>query len=108
MMLEEKIKELLEQKDFASIRLLLEDENVVDIAELFEELSKEERVVFFRLLPKNIAADVFAYLSIEIEQMLIMSLTETEIGYIVDELFTDDAVDLLEDGDSTDRFKIGV
>ena len=58
MMLEEKIKELLEQKDFASIRLLLEDENVVDIAELFEELSKEESVVFFRLLPKNIAADV--------------------------------------------------
>lgn len=97
MMLEEKIKELLEQKDFASIRLLLEDENVVDIAELFEELSKEESVVFFRLLPKNIAADVFAYLSIEIEQMLIMSLTETEIGYIVDELFTDDAVDLLEE-----------
>lgn len=96
-MLEEKVRELLEKKDYASIRKLLEEENVVDIAELFEELNRDEGILMFRLLPKNIAADVFAYMSIEVEQMLIMSLTDSEIGHIIDELFTDDAVDLLEE-----------
>jgi len=93
----EEVKALLEKKDYASIRALLEDENVVDIAELFEELSREEGIVMFRLLPKNIAADVFSYLSVEVEQMLIESLSDSEIGYIIDELFSDDAVDLLEE-----------
>lgn len=96
-MLEEKIKELIKNKNYMSIRLLLEDENVVDIADLFEELTKEESVILFRLLPKQIAADVFAYMPIDVEQVLIMSLTEKEMGYIIDELFTDDAVDLLEE-----------
>lgn len=96
-MLEEKVKELLQKKDYASIRGLLENENVVDIAELFEELSREEGVLMFRLLPKNIAADVFAYMSLEVEQMLIVSLTEKEMGHIIDELYSDDAVDLLEE-----------
>lgn len=96
-MLQEKIKELLENKNYTSIRLLLLDENIVDIAELFEELNKEESVLLFRLLPKNIAADVFAYMSLDVEQMLIVSLTDAEMGYIIDELYADDAVDLLEE-----------
>ena len=93
----EEVKALLEKKDYSSIRKLMEDENVVDIAELFEELSREEGILMFRLLPKNIAADVFSYLSVEVEQMLIESLSDREIGYIIDDLFSDDAVDLLEE-----------
>lgn len=96
-MLLEEVKELLEKKDYSTIRELLENENVVDIAELFEELNREDGVVMFRLLPKSIAADVFAYMSIEVEQMLVLSLGDKEIGHIINQLFTDDAVDFLEE-----------
>lgn len=96
-MLLEEVKELLEKKDYSTIRGLLENENVVDIAELFEELNREDGVIMFRLLPKSIAADVFAYMSIEVEQMLVLSLGDKEIGHIINQLFTDDAVDFLEE-----------
>lgn len=96
-MWQEKIKEYLEKKNYSGVRKCLEDQNIVDIAELFKTLDKEQSILLFRLLPKNIAADVFAYIPLDVEQMLIMSLTDAETGHIIDELFTDDAVDLLEE-----------
>lgn len=93
----EKIKDYLELKDYSSIRSMLAEELEADIAENMEELTKEQRIIVFRLLPKNKAADVFSYLSLEIQQTLILSLSESEIGYIIDDLYSDDAVDLIEE-----------
>ena len=83
----EEMKVFLENKNYSAIRVLLEDELVADIAEWMEELNKEQRIVVFRLLPKNKAADVFSYLPLEIQQTLILSLSETEMGAIIDDLY---------------------
>ena len=93
----EEMKVFLENKNYSAIRVLLEDELVADIAEWMEELNKEQRIVVFRLLPKNKAADVFSYLPLEIQQTLILSLSETEMGAIIDDLYSDDAVELIEE-----------
>jgi magnesium transporter len=71
--------------------------NTTDIAEAFELLNKEKTVQMFRLLPKNIAADVFSYLDPDKQQIIVEALTDDEVGKIVDELFVDDAVDFIEE-----------
>ena len=92
------IQDLLKEKNYIKIKEVLLESNVVDTALLLETLlEKEELIKVFRLLPKSMAADVFSYMSIETNQWLIMSLTDKEIGAIIDDLYVDDAVDLLEE-----------
>ncbi len=96
--LEIKIKELLKQKEYHAIRNLLEDSNEADIAEIIETIEDEDDVVrVFRLLSKDSAAEVFSHIPIEYEKMIIESLTNQEIGQIMNELYSDDAVDMLEE-----------
>lgn len=96
--LEIKIKELLNDKKYHQIRELLLDLNEADIAEIIETIDDKEDVVrIFRLLPKDSAADVFSYIPVEYEQMIIESLTMREIGQIMNDLYSDDAVDMLEE-----------
>ena len=83
-----KIKEL---QDFAA------DINSADIADIMQELDSEQRVVLFRALPKDLAADVFSYLTPELTEELVSSLSDPELGVIVDELFLDDAADMVEE-----------
>ncbi|MCL2164365.1 MAG: magnesium transporter [Oscillospiraceae bacterium] len=71
--------------------------NTVDIADIFENLSKERTIQIFRLLPKDISADVFSYIVSEKQQIIVEALTDTEVGKIIDELFADDAVDFIEE-----------
>ncbi|MDR2377001.1 MAG: magnesium transporter [Treponema sp.] len=71
--------------------------NTVDIAEIFENLDREKIVQFFRILPKNTAADVFAHMDADQQQLTVESLTDTEVGEIVNSLFVDDAVDFIEE-----------
>lgn len=92
------IQELLTLRKFKEIRSMFMDINVVDIAELFEELGEADTITrLFRLLPKDDAADVFSYMSVEKQQVLIESLTNREIGNIINELYTDDVVDMIEE-----------
>lgn len=96
--LEKVIKELLENKKYHLLRKVLEDENEADVAEVFETIENEESMVLlFRLLPKDEAAEVFAYLPIETQQTIIQLLTNTEVGQILNDLNSDDAVDMLEE-----------
>jgi len=96
--LKDEIKELLIEKKYHQIRELLIDLNEVDIAEIIETIeNKEDVVCVFRLLPKDIAAEVFSYIPVEYEQMIIESLTNKEIGQIMNDLYSDDAVDMLEE-----------
>ncbi|HKM22001.1 MAG TPA: magnesium transporter [Lachnospiraceae bacterium] len=93
----ERIKELIENKQYTLLRQELSELNEADIAALLEELPEEELIKIFRILPKTIAADVFAYLSIETEQLIITKLTEREATNIINNLMADDATDLMEE-----------
>ena len=93
----EKIPELLENKRFSDIRLILEEMNPVDIAQGFEEIENNQQVVLFRLLPKGLAAETFTYLEADMQENLIKSFSDSELKAVVDELYLDDAVDIIEE-----------
>ena len=93
----EEIQELIQNKQYTRLRQELAELNEADIAAALEELTKEEIIKVFRILPKTIAADVFAYLSIETEQTIITSLTDREAANIINNLMADDATDLMEE-----------
>lgn len=89
--------ELLLAKEFKAVRSILNVMNSVDIAALLAELEDKELVQAFRLIPKDKAADVFANMNNSMQSYLVEMFTEKELKAILDELFIDDTVDLLED-----------
>jgi len=95
----EEILELIKEGslDISKLKLLLSDMNTVDIAEIFEELDRERIIQMFRILPKAIASDVFAYIDTDHQQTIIEALTDSEIGDVINKLFVDDAVDFIEE-----------
>lgn len=93
----QELRELLDTKQYTGLRQLLAELNEADIAALMEELEEEEILKVYRILPKNLAADVFSYLEVDSQQMIISSLSEREAGSVIDNLMADDAVDLLEE-----------
>ncbi|MCM1192428.1 MAG: magnesium transporter [Butyrivibrio sp.] len=93
----EELRELLENKQYTGIRQFLSELNDADIAVLMEELEEESLLKVYRILPKDLAADVFSYLEVENQQAIINSLSDTEAANVIDNLMADDAVDLLEE-----------
>ena len=94
------LKELMELLDTRQLRRLKEilmEMNEVDIASFIEELDSERTVVVFRMLSKEVASDVFANLPVEKQEHIINSITDYELSAIVNDLFVDDAVDMLEE-----------
>ena len=89
--------ELLERRDLHALRSALLEENAVDIAEFLEGLPQDKIVVVFRTLPKEMAAEVFSNLEADTQQVIIQSATDQEVSAIVEELYVDDAVDMLEE-----------
>ncbi|MCL2139366.1 MAG: magnesium transporter [Treponema sp.] len=83
--------------DILKLKSLLAETNIVDIAEIFDQLNKEKTIKLFRFLPKTIAADVFAYVDSDRQQIIIEAMTDTEIGEIMNKLFVDDAVEFIEE-----------
>ena len=92
----EKIKELIEKKAYKEFREHSSDINEADMASLLEELDIEELLTFFRILPKDMAADVFAYLPIDIQQEMILKFSLGEAAKIIEALDVDDAADLAD------------
>lgn len=84
-------------KKYQSLRDVMETLPAPDLAAVFEDLPTEKLPVLFRLCPKDLAADVFAELTPATQQQLIDGLTDTELKAVVDELFVDDATDLVEE-----------
>ena len=94
----EEIMDLIQNKQYSAVRTELSEWNEADIAQVLEEIEDtEQRVKVFRILPKSIAADVFAYLPVEVEQEIITSLTDREATNIINNLMADDAADLMEE-----------
>ena len=93
----ETIKELLSKKKLIQIKKELQDMNEFDIASLIEDLPEDSLVQVFRLLPKNIAADVFVNMDEDVQRNLISVLTKSEATSIIEDMYTDDAADLFEE-----------
>lgn len=93
----EQIQELVKSRRIAQLRELLESINSADFPSLFEELDDEDMVVIFRLLPKDKASDVFVELDPDLQEKLINNFTDKELKVVVDDLFMDDTVDLIEE-----------
>lgn len=96
---EEKILELIQEKKYKELKKILSEMNEVDIAEILEDeaLDLGTLLLIFRMLPKDLAVEVFAYFSKEKQRGIISSLTDSEVKHIVDELFFDDMIDMLEE-----------
>lgn len=93
----EQIRELLKKNRFTEARKRLLEMNVVDIANSLEEIPNEVVLVVFRLLPKDVAAEVFSYMSREQKQYIVETVHDREVKNIISELFLDDTIDFLEE-----------
>ena len=93
----EELLQLVEEKKYRQLKAALLELNEVDIALFIEELEPDRTVVVFRMLPKSLAAEVFAELEIEEQEHIINRITDKELSEIMEDLYVDDAVDMLEE-----------
>ena len=93
----EDVMQLIEDKKYNELRRILTDLNEADIAAIMEDAPREERLRIFRLLKKDVAADVFSFLPTDIGQELITALTDVEAANVINNLMADDAADLMEE-----------
>lgn len=92
-----KIEKLILEKKYSEFKKEILNFDAADIAEILSELNDELLIKFFRLLPKDIAAETFSFLELDSQQTIINSLTAKEAASIIDNMFADDATDLLEE-----------
>lgn len=95
--LTETIRVLLEEKKYNTLRDILVTMKPFDIAAVFEELQDEKMAILFRILPKELAAETFVEMDDDTQEFLIHGFSDSELKEVVDELFVDDAVDLIEE-----------
>lgn len=93
----EKILNFIENKKFNDLREYLENVNSADFPSMFEEVEEEHILLIYRLLSKEKAAEVFAELDSDVQEKLINTFTDKELKNVIDELFMDDTVDLIEE-----------
>ena len=94
---EQIIIQLIQQKKYVQLKRILSEMNEVDIAEIIDPLDANTTLLIFRILPKDLAVEVFAHFSIEQQRDIINSATDKELNYIMNELFFDDMIDLIEE-----------
>ena len=95
--MESTLKALLEKKKYSTLKDILVTMNPSDVAELFEEIADERLPRLFRLLPKELAAETFVEMQPEQQELLIRGFSDAELRAVVEELYVDDAVDLVEE-----------
>lgn len=88
---------LVRESKFRTLRQELSEMNEVDVAAFIEVLDPEKTVVIFRLLPKELASEVFACLELDKQQHIVSSITDQELTTIIEDLSVDDAVDMVEE-----------
>ena len=93
----EKIEDLIVRKRYAELRDLLLPMEAADIALIMEDLGPERMPLVFRLLPKELAAEVFVELDSDEQELLIQGFSNTELKEVLDELYLDDTVDIVEE-----------
>ena len=93
----ELLQELLSSRQYTKLRQTISEMNTADIADAMSEMEDEESLKMFRILPKDMAADVFADLELDVQQYIIRSMSDREASNIIENLMADDATDLLEE-----------
>ena len=93
----EEIEEMTRRKQYKALRDILVELEPADIADLFDDLPEEMLPLLFRLLPKEPAAELFVELEPDVQEMLIRGFSNTELKEVLDELYVDDAVDIVEE-----------
>ncbi len=96
-MTKEVFQRLLEEKQYKAIKSIFDTMNPVDTAVLLPEFENREMVILFRLIPKENAAMVFTYMEYEQEEVLLEAFSDTELKHLMDNMFIDDAVDIIEE-----------
>ena len=91
------LQELLSSRQYTKLRQTISEMNTADIADAMSEMEDEESLKMFRILPKDMAADVFADLEMDVQQYIIQSMSDREASNIIENLMADDATDLLEE-----------
>ena len=94
---EKALLKMLEDKKYASLRDILVTMNPSDVAALFDGLEEKQIPLMFRLLPKEEAAETFVEMDPEAQQLLIQGFSDNELREVLDELYVDDAADLVEE-----------
>ena len=95
--IEEQIEILLQQRKFAALSKILKELNPPDVANLMHTMPEEDLPLVFRILPKELAAETFVELDGDVQELLIRSFSDKELRAVMDELFVDDAVDMIEE-----------
>lgn len=95
------ILEMIEEKKYTRLRKQLTEMNPADIAGIFEELSPKDLPIIFRILPKELAAETFVEMDSDMQQQLLEGFSDKEIRDVMDELFMDDTVDIIDEMPAT-------
>ena len=93
----EELQELLKSRQYSKLRQTISEMNTADIAAIMSDMEDEDSLKMFRILPKDMAADVFADLELDVQQYIIRSMSDREASNIIENLMADDATDLLEE-----------
>ena len=93
----ERLTDLLEQKKYAEVKRNVQDLPAPDLAELFSEIDEKHHSILFRLLSKELAAETFVEMDSDLQENLILKFSDRELSDILDELYIDDTVDIIEE-----------
>ncbi len=99
--LEQQIDELIENRRFLQLKQILSDMQPADIAEILDEAKEKDILVIFRLLPKELAAEVFVEFDSDKQEFLLNAFSDKELREVLDELFMDDAADIIDEMPAT-------
>ncbi|MCI5738973.1 MAG: magnesium transporter [Ruminococcus sp.] len=97
----EQVLALLEEKKYPELKALLSEMNEADIAAIFADLPPEKLPLVYRILPKELAAEVFVNMESDAQELLIRAFSDNELREVLDELYVDDAVDIIEEMPAT-------
>src|SRR6188508_2713029 len=95
--LEPEIRSMIEARDFAALREVFREWAPADVAEVILDLPEDEQVIIFRVLPHDLAADVFEYLDVDAQQALLRAMAHEQVVGILNEMSPDDRTALLEE-----------
>lgn len=93
----DQVQTLIDDRKWVDAKKLLEELQAADIAPILADLSEEEQLLAFRILPKELAAETFVYFDNDIQETLIQAFTDRELSEVFDKLFLDDAVDIIDE-----------
>lgn len=93
----ELLHELVSKKDVTKLRQLFKEHNIIDLSDVVDQLSMQDAIFVYRALNTELAADLFAYLDPSRQEDLVNGFSNQELGDIIENLFSDDVIDLLED-----------